>query len=75
MARLSTLMLPLEIDILCLVRQFRGSFEHEHDDEHEHDPLVVAYYQPSIPFPLRVLCASVVNPHRSLGFGVRSSGA
>ena len=31
MARLSTLMLPLEIDILCLVRQFRGSFEHEHD--------------------------------------------
>jgi hypothetical protein len=33
-------MLPWEIDILCLVPQFPGSFEHEHDDEHEHDPLV-----------------------------------
>jgi len=32
-----------EIDILGLVPQFPSSFEHEHDDEHEHDSLVADF--------------------------------
>jgi hypothetical protein len=28
---------------LCLLQQFPDSFEHEHDDEHEYDPLVAAH--------------------------------
>ena len=36
-------MLAYEIDILGLCSAISGSFEHEHDDEHEHDSLVADF--------------------------------